>query len=210
MASLQQGRLLAVVPEEWPAEHCAFLCVFCLPYWEAWFGWQTADVMAFCQIKHCLKIEVLERQRQTQGFPDRASFTGNQLTSGPAEAKFSEAEHFSDFTLWVSFYCVVHIGLIPEFRLTFFYQSVNNWMCYNVISSMFDLWFLPCCPGGMQDYSYLYGNCLEITMELSCCKYPSASELHKEWDLNRESLLAYMEKVELLTYNAVMMHQRLL
>ena len=47
----------------------------------------------------------------------------------------------------------------------------------------------------MQDYNYLHSNCFEITVELSCCKYPLASQLATEWDNNRESLLAYMEMV---------------
>ncbi|XP_042883422.1 carboxypeptidase D-like isoform X2 [Penaeus japonicus] len=47
--------------------------------------------------------------------------------------------------------------------------------------------------GGMQDFNYVYGSCFEVTFELSCCKYPMASELPEEWIKNRESLLAFIE-----------------
>ncbi|KAG8239372.1 hypothetical protein J437_LFUL018714 [Ladona fulva] len=52
-------------------------------------------------------------------------------------------------------------------------------------------------PGGMQDWNYLKGNCMEITVEMGCYKFPKESELPKYWDLNREPLLVFMEKVHI-------------
>lgn len=47
----------------------------------------------------------------------------------------------------------------------------------------------------MQDFNYVHSNCFDITLELSCCKYPNASELPNEWFKNKRSLIEYMKMV---------------
>lgn len=43
--------------------------------------------------------------------------------------------------------------------------------------------------GGMQDYNYLKHAVLELTIEISCCKYPRTSNLEKIWLENRNALV---------------------
>ncbi|KAH8039985.1 hypothetical protein HPB51_009241 [Rhipicephalus microplus] len=49
--------------------------------------------------------------------------------------------------------------------------------------------------GGMQDYNYIWEGCMEVTFEISCCKFPHRRELPRFWDDNKQSLLAYLGEV---------------
>uniref|UniRef100_A0A3B4Z1C8 Probable carboxypeptidase X1 n=1 Tax=Stegastes partitus TaxID=144197 RepID=A0A3B4Z1C8_9TELE len=75
------------------------------------------------------------------------------------------------------------------------YASTNqDFLRYNNIINGAD-WVFFYFLAGMNDFSYLHTNCFEVTVELSCDKFPHASELPIEWENNRESLLVYMEQV---------------
>ncbi|XP_023348147.1 carboxypeptidase D isoform X2 [Eurytemora carolleeae] len=52
-------------------------------------------------------------------------------------------------------------------------------------------WYL--VDNGMQDFNYLFSNCLEITVELSCWKKPEEHILNTEWENNVDSLLVLLE-----------------
>lgn len=45
--------------------------------------------------------------------------------------------------------------------------------------------------GGMQDYNYVFHGCMELTLEISCCKYPMSRTIKKFWNDNRNALLTY-------------------
>lgn len=49
----------------------------------------------------------------------------------------------------------------------------------------------------MQDYNYIWAQCFEITLELSCCKYPREEELPIYWNENKASLIEYIKQVHL-------------
>ncbi|XP_069030433.1 carboxypeptidase M [Embiotoca jacksoni] len=51
--------------------------------------------------------------------------------------------------------------------------------------------------GGMQDYNYVWAQCLEVTLEVSCCKFPPVKELPALWTDNKKALLSFIQQVHL-------------
>nr|XP_054749275.1 carboxypeptidase D-like [Lytechinus pictus] len=54
-------------------------------------------------------------------------------------------------------------------------------------------WYL--VDGGMQDWNYVNTNTMEITVEMSCVKFPLTADLPQYWNDNKMSLLSFMHEV---------------
>ena len=55
-------------------------------------------------------------------------------------------------------------------------------------------WYV--AEGVMQDFNYHFSNCMEITLELSCCKRMPSRFLQHEWENNEQALLSYVEAAQ--------------
>lgn len=60
--------------------------------------------------------------------------------------------------------------------------------------SFHTLMFSSIILGGMSDYNYGFHGCYELTLEISCCKFPHASWLPRLWEENKKSLLEYVKE----------------
>ena len=50
--------------------------------------------------------------------------------------------------------------------------------------------------GGMQDFNYDFSNAMEITIEVSCCKYPNRERILIEWENNIKSIISFIEEAQ--------------
>ncbi len=50
--------------------------------------------------------------------------------------------------------------------------------------------------GGMQDFNYLFAGTMEVTVEISCCKFPHSRRLLREWEYNKDSLFNFVEQAQ--------------
>lgn len=49
--------------------------------------------------------------------------------------------------------------------------------------------------GGMQDYNYLHSNCMEVTIEQLCFKFPYADQLEELWLANLPPMFKFLQQV---------------
>lgn len=86
--------------------------------------------------------------------------------------------------------------LIHEAALTYAREnsSIYNNSSFNQGVVNGAQWYV--ITGSLQDWSYGYTDCIDLTCEISAIKWPPASHLANYWNLNQESILSLLEFVQ--------------
>ena len=139
--------------------------------------------------------------RDTQSTPNGRQVENQAVMAFQASRQFSLSANFHGGTIvanypWDSKYdlhplndlvkelSVEYAELNPEMRNSDeFPQGVTNGAAWYVVR------------GGMQDWSYVWHNDLQITVELSHQKWPSYSEIPNFYRNNRDSMVYFMKQV---------------
>lgn len=86
--------------------------------------------------------------------------------------------------------------LIREAALTYARQNStiynNSSFTQGVVNGA--QWYV--ITGSLQDWSYGYTDCIDLTCEISAIKWPPASQMASYWNLNKESILSLLEFVQ--------------
>ena len=139
--------------------------------------------------------------RDTQSTPNGRQIENQAVMAFQASRQFSLSANFHGGTIvanypWDSKYdlhplndlvkelSVEYAELNPEMRSSDeFPQGVTNGAAWYIVR------------GGMQDWSYVWHNDLQITVELSHQKWPSYSEIPNFYRNNRDSMVYFMKQV---------------
>lgn len=86
--------------------------------------------------------------------------------------------------------------LIREAALTYarLNSSIYNNSSFNQGVVNGAQWYV--ITGSLQDWSYGYTDCIDLTCEISAVKWPPASQMANFWNLNKESILSLLEFVQ--------------
>jgi carboxypeptidase D len=154
----------------------------------------------------------MENKDLNRNFPDRVRDSKNTTNDRPIEiqhvmnwefahssvlsANFHSGElvvnypYDSDFNSHVNYSATPDDSLFREMALSYANLSpdMQNSPFENGITNGVEWYFV---YGGMQDWSYVWMGCMEITIELCQTKWPVYSEISQLWDSNKDAMLNY-------------------
>ncbi|HXH29587.1 MAG TPA: M14 family zinc carboxypeptidase [Bacteriovoracaceae bacterium] len=128
-----------------------------------------------------IENQAVMKFQSTRQFALSANFHGGTIVVNyPWDSKY-DLHPLNDFIVELS---LVYAEANPEMtRSTEFPQGITNGAAWYVVK------------GGMQDWSYVWHNDLQVTVELSHEKWPSYSEIPGFYRSNRESMFNFMKEI---------------